>query len=324
MRKSIVISAAFMGLVISIGCGNMNKQSSTETYYTSEINDTIIDSVVNVEPETEPSIDQTAIGNIHMNIEESQFESEKELFLNEHPKLGGLTIRSIKGFFYDNRLAAIEIISDQQDIHSKIINHDMGYDYGWQPLYYSKYKLIEHREKIQYFSFEKAAERLSIYNNNQFLIEVSDVCSSPKGHNSFKDIINSPKKQCYGHNFTPLQFDQSNNIARLLSVNVLIDELPKERAEHIKSQYNLERSSINTDNPMVKISSESAIDKKYYYSLLPEVQAQRDRLLRLHRNDPSWSFIIIYYKPLLEKYNQDQEKLKEQRNLEKNQELDII
>lgn len=324
MRKLIVVSVLFTGLVISVGCGNMNKQSSTDTYYTSEINDTIIDSVVNVEPETNPSIDQTAIGNIHMNTDESQFNSEKELFLNEHPKLGGLTIKSIKGFFYDYRLAAIEIISDQQDIHSKIINHDMGYDYGWLPLYYSKYKLIEPREKNQYFSFEKAAGRLSIYNNDQFLIEVSDVCDSPKGHNGFKDIINSPKKQCYGHNLAPLQFNQSNNIARIMSVNSLIDELPKERAEYIKSQYDLERSSINTDNPMVKISSESAIDKKYYYSLLPEVQAQRDRLLRLHRNDPSWSFVIIYYKPLLEKYNRDQKKMKEQRNQEKNQELDII
>lgn len=111
---------------------------------------------------------------------------------------------------------------------------------------------------------------------------MSDICDF-KGHNSFKDIINSPKKQCYGHNLMPLQFDQSNNIARMLSVNTLINELPKERAEYIKSQYDLERSSINTDNPMVKISSESAIDKKYYYSLLPEVQAQRDRLLRLHK-----------------------------------------
>lgn len=315
---------AFTGLVISVGCGNMNKQSSTGTNYTSENIDTLADSVANMKPKTAPSIDQTAIGNIHMNTDESQFNSEKELFLNEHPKLGGLAISSIKGFFYDNRLAAIEIISNKQDIHSKIINHDMGYDYGWQPLYYSKYKLIEHREKIQYFSFEKATGRLSIYNNNQFLIEVSDVCDSSKGHDSFKDIINSPNKQCYGHDLMPLQFDQSNNIARMLSVYTLIDELPKERAEYIKNQYDLERSSINTDNPMVKISSESAIDKKYYYSLLPEVQAQRNRLLRLHRNDPSWSFIIIYYKPLLEKYNHDQEKMKEQKNQEKNHELDII
>jgi hypothetical protein len=324
MKKLIVISVAFTGLVISVGCGNMNKQSSTDTNYTSENIDTITDGVVNTKPETVTSIDQTAIGNIHMNTDESQFNSEKELFLNEHPKLGGLAISSIKGFFYDNRLAAIEIISDQQDIHSKIINHDLGYDYGWDNLYSSKYKPLEYVEEHKFFSFERAVGRLAIYNNDQFLIEVSDICDSPKGHNSFKDIINSPKKQCYGHNLMPLQFDESSNVARMLSVYTLIDELPKERAKYIKGQYELERSSINTDNLFVKVSSESSIDKKYYYSLLPEVQAQRDRLFRLHRNDPSWSFIIIYYKPLLEKYNHDQEKMKEQRNQEKSQELDII
>lgn len=320
MKKTMIKIGVVSALLIMIGCRNENKSSSTE--YPDEVIDTV--SIINIEPETVSSFDQTAIGNIHMNIDESQFEVEKEEFLSEHPNLGGLTIKSIKGIFYDYRLAAIEIISDQQDIHSKILHHDMSYDGGWLPMYYSKYQNVEHRDIIHYFSFEKAVSRLSVYNNNQFLIEVSDVCDSPHGHNDFEEIINYPPKQCYGHNLKPLRLDESNNVTRMNSVFTLLGELPKERAEYIKSQYDLERSNINRDNPMVKISSEAAIDRKYFNLLLPEVQAQRNRLLNLHKDDPSWSFIIIYYKPLLEKYNRDQEKMKEQRDNEKKQELDII
>ena len=72
------------------------------------------------------------------------------------------------------------------------------------------------------------------------------------------------------------------------------------------------------------ILATDAIDRKYFSLLLPEVQAQRKKLLNLHKNDPSWSFIIIYYKPLLEKDYQDKRILQEKKNQEIYKELDVI
>lgn len=316
-RISFFISVSI--LIIALSCKNENRKSTTE--YQIEVVDSVANNEMNAEQESN-SNDDTAIGNIHMNIDESQFELEKEDFLNNHYKFGGLTVKSLKGFFYNNRLAAIEIISDQQDIHRKQLEYDINED-GWYPMYKSKYKPAGFKDRIHPFSFDNQS-MLPIFEKNHCLIEVSDLCDSPKGHNSFEDIINSPKRLCYGHNLMPLELDESNNIMRAASVMGLINELPKERANNIMKQYDLEKKSINTDNLILKIASESALDKKYFNALLPEVQAHRDKLLNLHKNDPSWSFIIIYYKPLLEKYKQDQEKLEERRNQEKNRELDII
>ena len=171
---------------------------------------------------------------------------------------------------------------------------------------------------------EKDAGGLPLFLKKQFLIEVSDYCNSPKSHQSFEDVIISPKEECYGHNLAPFKFDESNNLMRAASVYSLISELPKERAEIVTRQYQLERAQISNDNLMAKITYEVAIDTKYYNILLPEAQAHRNRQLNLHKNDPSWSFIIIYYKPLLQKYNAEQEVIKQKKNIEKEKELDII
>lgn len=265
-----------------------------------------------------------AIGNIQMNTSEEQFEKEKQLFLEEHSKLGGLNINTMKGFFYKGRLAIIEIISEQQEIHKNNPEATESYE-GWYKMYSLKYQHANIiKDRIHPFSLEKDAGGLPLFLKKQFLIEVSDYCNSPKSHQSFEDVIISPKKECYGHNLAPFKFDESNNLMRAASVYSLISELPKERAEIVTRQYQLERAQISNDNLMAKITYEVAIDTKYYNILLPEAQAHRNRQLNLHKNDPSWSFIIIYYKPLLQKYNAEQEVIKQKKNIEKEKELDII
>ena len=327
MKNPLICYCWFILMYLATSCGNSNKKYSTAEY-TNEVIDSVVSNKVETRQEKSSSIDYTAIGNIHMNTDEFQFQEEKDIFLNEHHVLGGLTIQSLEGFFYDNRLAAIEIISDQQEIHRKLLENEINED-GWYPMYHSKYQAADIRDKIRPFSLDDyargRANGLSVFKNNQFLIEVSDVCDSPEGHNSFEDIINSPKKQCYGHNLMPLRKkNNANNVEKAVSIYSLLEELPKERAKRILNQYNFERDNINTDNLMYEIVSKNSIDEKYLNILIPEVQAHRNKLLNLHKNDPSWSFIIIYYKPLLQKYYQDQEKIKEKKKQEKNKELDII
>ena len=311
---------------IVCGCKSENKNSSAEESIR-EI-DTTNNNIEMTPPKPDSSNDNTAIGNIHMNIDELQFESEKEEFLSKHQELGGLAIKSLKGFFYDNRLAAIEIISEQQNIHRKRMENDIYFEEGWFHLYNSKYLPADYNQRIHPFSLVNTAKGisngLSLFKNHHFLIEVSDLCDSPQEHYSFEDIINSPKSECYGHNLLPLKLDESNNLARAGSVYSLIEELPKERAKYVLNSYKQEMNNINTDNFMTQIVAESAIDRKYFNLLLPEVQSQRNRLLNKHKNDPSWSFIIIYYKPLLDKYKQDQQILREKIKQEKDKELDII
>lgn len=321
MRKYAFLFVAVTTLGLLVGCANKLKNPSTE--YPSENVDTVVANLPNTELKTTPSIAQTAIGNIHMNIDESQFEAEKDMFLSEHNKLGGLTIKSLKGYFYDNRLAAIEIISNQQDLHRKKLNNEI-YDEGWGSMYASKYEHADMIDRLSLFSLERLTSGLSLFKKNDYLIEVSDFCVSPQGHRNYEDIINNPIKQCYGHNLLPLKYNDSNNLERASSVYSLINELPKERAKKISNQYNLEKKSINTDNLVVKISAEAAIDLKYFNLLLPEVKAQRDKLLNMHKDDPSWSYIIIYYLPLLEKYNQEKERKKERKKQARDKELDII
>jgi hypothetical protein len=96
------------------------------------------------------SKDSTAIGNICLNVTKEEFERQKNIFMKETPELGGLKIKSVSGLFYDNRLAAVQIISQQQDFHKKggiAIN-------GWYMMYYEKYGK-QHKSNKYRFDFEK-------------------------------------------------------------------------------------------------------------------------------------------------------------------------
>ena len=109
------------------------------------------------------------------------------------------------------------------------------------------------------------------------------------------------------------------------SVFTLIGELPKEKAKIVEKQYMQEMNQARSNNNlMAAVSQKYAIDKKYYNMLLPEAQAMRNWKLEIHKNDPSWSFIIIYYKPLLQEYKNDQQSIIDKKNKEKEKELDII
>ena len=93
--------------------------------------------------------DSTAIGNICLNVTREEFEKQRKTFINETPKLGELKIKSVSGLFYNDRLAAVQIISQQQDYHKKGTSID-----GWSMMYYEKYG-IQHISNRNKFSFEK-------------------------------------------------------------------------------------------------------------------------------------------------------------------------
>ena len=59
--------------------------------------------------------DSMAIGNICLNVTKEEFESQRNIFMRETPELGGLKIKSVNGLFYDDRLAAVQIVSQQQE-----------------------------------------------------------------------------------------------------------------------------------------------------------------------------------------------------------------
>ena len=317
MKRKIILGI-FAVLIIFYGCRNNHKN------FHSEKSDATVNTEITYNPTKDSSIDQTAIGNIHMNTDILDFEKEKEEFLCAHSELGGLKIKSIEGFYYDERLAAIEIFSEQQDFHTRDISGNSLYGEGWLNMYVSKYYNPQESEKRVY------GGTMSEFKNEQFLIIVSDFCESPYGHNSFEDIIESPKRECYGHDLCALKMDDSSNILRMLSVIDVINELPKERADYLKSQFEFEvnrvRSAMNDNigNNMAIIGAESRIAKKYFSLASSEVQAQRERLLKKHKDDPSWSYILILYRPLLEKYSKDKKVIEEKNMREKKKELDVI
>ena len=323
--KRIVLLGAYVVLICSYGCRNDYKRSNSENS-----NDNIHTEVTK-NPTKDSSIDQTAIGNIHMNTDILEFESEKEEFLCAHPELGGLKIESIEGFYYDERLAAIEIFSEQQDFHTRDINGNSFYGEGWLNMYVSKY----YNPQEMYHNPQESEKRIyggtmSEFKNGQFLIIVSDLCESPYGHKSFEEIIESPMRRCYGHDLRPMKMDNSSNILRMISVIDVINELPKERADYLRNQFESEvnrvRSGMNDDpgNNMAIISAESRIAKNYFSLASSEVQAQRERLLKKHKDDPSWSYILILYRPLLEKYRKDIKAIEDKNMREKEKELDVI
>ena len=136
-----------------------NEKNDDNRDYAIEKEDTLL-----TEPDNQIE-EEYAIGNIAMNISREEFEEEKKIFLNNHPKLGDLAIKTIKGFFYKERLAVIEIISVQQDIHKNNIESNESFG-GWQTMYKTKYNLTTFHGGIHLFSFEEGSNGLPTFEKN--------------------------------------------------------------------------------------------------------------------------------------------------------------
>jgi len=240
--------------------------------------------------------DSTAIGNICLNVTKEEFENQKKIFMKETPELGGLKIKSVNGLFYDNRLAAIQIISQQQDYHKKGTSID-----GWSMMYYEKYG-IQHISNRNKFSFEKGLKAIA----------VTDLSATDKPFSSFEQFMENPFNTCYKEE----QLYSEDDIDSIFYFSPLMDRklfrLPKQRQEYYKKMINeIERKEYLSDASYIvskrKICEELRVEINDIIERNNEINTEK------HKNDPSWSVIVVAYLPLCDKYNNDKRKKENER-----------
>ena len=241
--------------------------------------------------------DSTAIGNICLNVTKEEFESQKKIFMKETPELGGLKIKSVSGLFYDNRLAAVQIISQQQDYHKKGSSID-----GWSMMYYEKYG-IQHISNRNKFNFEKGLKAIA----------VTDLSATDKPFSSFEQFMEKPFNTCYKKE----QLYSEDDIDSIFYFSPLMDRklfrLPKQRQEYYKKMINeIERKEYLSDASYIvskrKICEELRVEINDIIERNNEINTEK------HKNDPSWSVIVVAYLPLCDKYNNDKRKKENERN----------
>lgn len=234
--------------------------------------------------------DCTAIGNIYLNITREEFESQRKIFMKETPELGGLKINSVNGLFYDDRLAAVQIISQQQDYHKK---GGIAID-GWYLLYHEKYG-NQHKSNRYKFDFEKGMKAIA----------VTDLSASDKPFSSFEHFMDNPLKECYT-NEKLFSEDYRNS---LLNIIALMNKLPKSRKKYYDKKIEEVEEQHRKANPELPDYSYIMSLNSIYEEARKEVNAIIERNNEInsekHKNDPSWSVIIVAYLPLCDKYDND-------------------
>lgn len=207
--------------------------------------------------------------------------------MKETPELGGLKIKSVSGLFYDNRLAAVQIISQQQDFHKKggiAIN-------GWYMMYYEKYGK-QHESNKYRFDFEKGLKAIAI----------TDLSATDKPYSSFEQFMDNPFNTCYKKE----QLYSEDDIDSIFYFSPLMDRklfrLPKQRQEYYKKMINeIERKEYLSDASYIvskrKICEELRVEINDIIERNNEINTEK------HKNDPSWSVIVVAYLPLCDKYS---------------------
>ena len=121
-----------------------------------------------------------AIANIRLNTTKPVFEKEKYAFLSDKSTLGKLKIESISGFFYDGKLAAIQIIS------TKHIGEEFVFK-GWSYLYRLKYEEGYEGGNSSYFDVG-----LFRFDKDLKEFDVTDICLSSSPYKTFDELMSSP------------------------------------------------------------------------------------------------------------------------------------
>jgi hypothetical protein len=257
-------------------------------------------------------MDTTAIGNIHLNITQDEFEIQKNTFLEETPELGGLKIKSVNGLFYEGRLAAIQVISQQQNAHKK----GMAFNEGWYYLYYQKYGS----------SYNHSSSRFT-YERGRKGIIVTDVCASDKPFSSFEEFMENPLSTCYSDQSLFNARGQMDKFEAITSVSDVLRYLPKSRQNYYNQMINddVGRRSNSTD---IFTRGSYVIYEQVYEKARHEANAIIERRNEInskkHKNDPSWSVIIIAFLPSCDKYNSEKRRAAERVEEEKRKDLDKI
>ena len=245
------------------------------------------------------SKDSTAIGNICLNVTKEEFESQKTIFMKETPELGGLKINSVSGLFYDNRLAAVQIISQQQDYHKK---GGIAID-GWYMMYYEKYGK-QHESNKYRFDYEKGLKAIAI----------TDLSATDKPYSSFEQFMDNPFNTCYKKK----QLYSEDDIKSIFSIIFLMDKLPKSRQKYYNKKINEIEEMHRKANPEILdinyIMSEKEICEEARKEINGIIERNNEINTEKHKNDPSWSVIVVAYLPLCDKYNNDKRKKENERN----------
>ncbi len=242
------------------------------------------------------SKDSTAIGNICLNVTREEFEKQRKTFINETPKLRELKIKSVIGLFYNDRLAAVQIISHQQDYHKKGTSID-----GWRRMYYEKYG-IQHISNRNKFSFEKGLKAIA----------VTDLSATDKPFSSFEQFMENPFNTCYKIE----QLYSEDDIDSIFYFSPLMDKklfrLPKQRQEYYKKMVNEIKSKEYLSDASY-IVSKRKICEELRVEINDIIERNNEINTEKHKNDPSWSVIVVAYLPLCDKYNNDKRKKENER-----------
>lgn len=316
--KSLILYLIGGLIVVSLSSCNKNKNTPPQHINISDINNkqeiSESDRIAN-ERQRQYEIDYmdtTAIGNIHLNTTKDVFEQEKRQFLAETPSLGELRIKSVTGFFYDNRLSAVQIISYPQTAHKE--GKAIYGTSGWEYMYYQKYgnKYSSNRGRFQFVKGRKG-------------MRVTDFCASDRPYNSFKELMEQPLKACYQDEALFPAVRMEGNVDGMMRVADVLQKLPGSRANYYQQQLNDALSSRDRNNPF---DISTPIYQRIYDAARVEanqiIQQRNEVNSNKHKNDPSWSVIIIGFIPACDKYNEEKRLEKERKQQEKQNDLDKI
>lgn len=230
-----------------------------------------------------------AIGNICLNVTREEFESQRIIFMKETPKLGELKIKSVNGLFYDDRLAAVQIISQQQDYHKKGTSID-----GWYMMYYEKYG-NQHKSNKYRFDFEKGVKAIAI----------TDLSASDKPFSSFEQFMDNSFNTCYENK----RLYSENDINSIASILFFMYKSPKSRQKYYNKKINeIEERHRKTNTEFLDVGyimSEKELCEEVRKEINDIIERNNEINTEKHKNDPSWSVIIVAYLPLCDKYDND-------------------
>lgn len=282
---------------------------SCKNTYTNNTADEIEVDTIYIDEYTEPSpkvdsvdIDSTAISNIKFCISINEFNSRKKTFLNTHPNLGNLKIASINGFFYNDSLAGIEIISVQQNAFRNNSNDFVG----WEDLFKEKYR--------GRYDFVTSGYETSVKN-----IFVTDFSSQNTPSKTLKELMERKyPRLSYKANLPDIKF--SDNVEGMMYTGLAFDNVKSSRGQQLYERMNREIAEVHDDY----FSPTTPIYQRYY----DQIREEANRNIEAHNNrikdSPSWSIVRIIFKPLKDKYYEDIEENKKQQKTEHLKDTDII
>lgn len=288
-------------IFVLVSCKNSDTNNTTI--------ETVPDTIVIEEEYQNPSpqvdsvdIDSTAISNIKFCISPNEFNNRKKTFLNSHPNLGNLKIASINGFFYNDSLAGIEVISVQQNAFRNNSNDFVG----WEDLFRKKYR--------GRYDFETSGYETSVKS-----IFVTDFSSQNSSSKTFKELIERKyPKLSYKSHLPDITF--RDDVEGMMYIGSAFDNVKSSRGRQLYERMNREIADVHGDY----FSPTTPIYQRYYEQIRDEANRNIDAHNNSVKNSPSWSIVRILFKPLKNKYYNDIEKRKKHEKSEHFKDTEII